>query len=379
MRIDKPKIVILSLTLAFYTSLSNRIFDFDGQISQTDFSSAVLANIPETTLPKEFILCSSHFQRFINTKNVHSIYVIYQEEEMLKPWLSFGIWSKNILWVNIAYDYWYNLGIVPSEFMIKWLHICLKIDIAEKTIEANVNGRAFKNVSDVMGLTPTPKFNLRLGIVHTSDSTHTNKYQFDGQVANIHLIKDGKRNLTILAKSTCEMEESTNVFHWSDMIWSKVKINEKFLDKSFICQDKYSLLINPYTWDFSESKHLCSKFGNGQIAGIVNPANPKNVSILKQIYGSDHGCGIFRTPYIYYENSSGEVVDIYTNTKLDILWSKGFPVKASNVRGFTEVFFYPNKRHFENTAAELKACLLCNSSDETIYSIRGSCPFSLMG
>ena len=109
MRIYKTKTFILSLTLAFYTSLSNRIFDFNGQISQTDFSSAVLANIPETTLPEEFILCSSHFQRFINTKNVHSIYVIYQEEEMLKPWLSFGIWSKNILWVNVAYDYWYNL------------------------------------------------------------------------------------------------------------------------------------------------------------------------------------------------------------------------------------------------------------------------------
>ena len=135
-----------------------------------------------------------------------------------------------------------------------------------------------------MGLKPTPKLNLRLGIVHTSDSLLTKKYQFDGQVANIHLFKDGELNLTLLSKSTCDMKKSLNVFHWSDMIWTRVKIEGTFLDDSFICiTDKYSLLRNPYKWELSESKYVCSKFGNGQIAGLVNPANPKNVSVQKQV------------------------------------------------------------------------------------------------
>ena len=166
------------------------------------------------------------------------------------------------------------------------------------------------------------------------------------------------------------------------MKWTRAKIDERFVDNSFICNNKYSLLRNPNEWELSEGKYVCSKFGNGQVAGLVNPASPKNVSVVKQIYGKDDDCDRFWTSYVFYENSSSEVIDIYTNTKLNILWAKGFPVRTSNVRGFTEVIFYPKKQHFENWSAVLldyKACLLCNSSDETVYSIRGSCPFSFMG
>ena len=379
MWITKAHILIVAFT--FYTSLSIKIFDFDGQVSETGFSSAVLANIPETTLPDDFILCSSHLQKSINTKNVHNIYVIYQEEEMVNPWLSFGMWSENVLWVNIAYEYWYPIGFVPSEFMKKWMHICLKINIDERTIEANVNGRTFEILTDVMGLRPTPKFNLKLGIVHHSDSRYTQQYQFHGKVANIHLIRDGIHNLTLLSTSTCDMENFTNVFQWSDMIWKKVKLVEIFLEKSLFCHDKYSLLRIPFQWTFSESKYVCSKFGNGQIAGIVNPEKKQNATYLKQIYGNDGACdrAFFWTSYIYYENSSGKVVDIYTNTKLDVLWARGNPVRTLKIREFSEVTFHPNEQHFENLLINVKGCLLCNSSIETIYSIRGSCPFSLMG
>ena len=373
----KARILIFSLT--FYTSLSTRIFDFNGQVSENGISYAVLANIPETTLPNNFIFCSSHFQKSINTKNVHSIYVIYQEVEMVNPWLSIGIWSENILWVNIAYKYWYALGSIPDEFMNKWIHICLKIDVNGKTIEGNVNGRTLKNVSDIKGLKPTPKLYLQLGIVNNSYSVSAKQYQFHGQIANIHLIKGGKRNLTLLSKSTCEMEKSTNVFQWSHMKWTKVKIVETFLDKSFICDDKYSLLRVPYTWTISESDHVCSRFGNGQIAGIVNPTKPKNATFQKQIYGNDDDCPFFWTSYIYYKNSSGEVIDIYTNSKLYILWALGYPIRGLNLREYSEVVFLPNQAHFINLEVKLKGCLLCNTSSETIYTIRGSCPFSFMG
>ena len=167
-------------------------------------SSASIANKPDTPLQKDFILCSAHFQKTIDTKNNRGIYVIYQDEELLKPWLSIGIWVENALWVNVAFKYWYDLGRVPDYLMQKWIHICLKIDIEGKSIEANVNGQMFNTVPNVKGLTPTPKFNLLLGLVNESYQRTVD--QFHGQITNVHLIQNVKHNLTLLSMSTCKIE-----------------------------------------------------------------------------------------------------------------------------------------------------------------------------
>ena len=349
--------------IIFNKYLTNKIFEFDSIPSEHVLSSAALTSKPDTPLPKDFILCSSHFQKTINTKNNHGIYVIYQEEELLNPWLSIGIWMENLLWVNVAFKYWYPFGRVPDYFMEKWIHICLKIDVDGKSIEATVNGQTLKTALNVEGLTPTPKFNIQLGIIH--DSYHNTTYQFHGQITNIHLIQSEKHNLTSLSKSTCKIENNSNVLHWDDMIWTRTNINETFLDRNKICPfSEYTLLRIPFKWTFEESKIVCSKFGSGQIAGVNNPMEPKNWTLQKQFYDKtkEDECRSFWTPYIYNDQTSNGVKNMYTDEYLDILWEIGHPIK-SLMRHQNEVVFFPKKLRFENLISDQdKTCLLCNSS-----------------
>ena len=353
--------------IIFNKYLTNKIFEFDSIPSENVLSSAALTSKPDTPLPKDFILCSSHFQKTINTKNNHGIYVIYQEEELVNPWLSIGIWTENLLWVNVAFKYWYELGSVPDAFMEKWMHICLKIDVEGKAIEASVNGQIHNAALNVEGLTPTPKFNIQLGIIR--DSYHNTTYQFHGQITNIHLIQNAKQkhNLTLLSKSTCKMENNSNVLHWADMVWTRTYINETFLDRNTICPfSEYTLLRIPFKWTFEESTNVCSKYGNGQIAGVNNPMEPKNWTFQKQIYDKtqEDECIAFWTPYIYNDHTSNRVKNIYTDKNLDILWDMAHPIK-SLMRHQNEVVFFPKKSRFQNLiSGHEKNCLLCNSSRE---------------
>ena len=359
-------IKVLIYFVLFNKCFTYKIFDFDKTKSENVLSSAALSNKPKTTLPKNFILCSSHFQREINTQNVHGIYVIYRDEKLLNPWLSIGIWTDNILWANIAFKHWYPLGSVPDELMDKWIHICIRIDIVEKSIEANINGQTYKPVLDVEGLTPTPFFNLLLGLVHESyQKTHI---QFHGQITNIHLIHlNGKHNLTLLSKSTCKMERTSNNLIWDDMIWTHTNVNETFLDQRKICKSEFTLLRIPLKWSYEESKDECSKFGNGQIAGVDNPKELKDLISLKQIYGDEDDCTQFWTSYIYNDLSSSKVESIYTNEKHDISWDEDFPYK-SKIKENSEVLFLPKLSKFQNIISNPKACLLCNSSRKNIIS-----------
>ena len=345
----------------FKKYFTNKIFDFDTIPSENVLSSAVIANKPDTPLPKDFILCSSHFQKTIDTENDHGIYILYQEEELLNPWLSVGFWNDNILWANVAFNYWYEFGSVPDYFFEKWIHICLKIDVEGKSIEANVNGESLNTVFDVEGLTPTPKFNLRLGIVNMSYDSTVN--QFHGQISNIHLIKNGKHKLSSLSTSACKMERISNNLLWDDMMWTRTNINETFLDGRRICQNsEYTLLRVPLKWTYEESINVCLKFGGGQIAGIENPIEPKNWTFQKQIYGV--GCKKFWTSYLYDDFSSQKVRNRYTDKKIDILWNVGYPVK-SQMKQQNAVLFNLKASKFQNVIpGNLEFGLLCNSSRE---------------
>ena len=237
---------IICFCILFNKYFSNKIFEFDSIPSENVLSSASIANKPDTPLPKDFILCSAHSQKTIDTINNRGIYVIYQDEKLLQPWLSIGIWVENVLWANVAFKYWYDLGRVPDYLMQSWIHICLKIDIEGKSIETNVNGQKLNTVSNVKGLTPAPKFNLLLGITHDSDQI--TRYQFHGQITNIHLIQSGKHNLTSISKRACNLERNSNIFHWDDMMWTTTNVNETFIDQKIRCpiSNKYTLLRIPF-------------------------------------------------------------------------------------------------------------------------------------
>ena len=107
--------------LFFLESLScnlavNTIFEFiENDLEPTsELSSAVLANKPSIKVPEHFILCSSHFQSQIDTKNTHTIYVLYQDENMTIPWFNIGFWANNQLWLNVK-GMWHNLGRLQSQ------------------------------------------------------------------------------------------------------------------------------------------------------------------------------------------------------------------------------------------------------------------------
>ena len=80
--------------------LTNKVFEFEKNSSGDGFAFSTLSNKPDTSLPDHFILCSSHFQKSVNTINTHTVYVIYQDDGMTEPWLNIGVWGDG-LWVNI--------------------------------------------------------------------------------------------------------------------------------------------------------------------------------------------------------------------------------------------------------------------------------------
>ena len=141
-KIKVLNLTFLCLLLAFHISTGKMIFEFNKNFgsSNSGFSAAILENQKPAKIPYQFILCSSHFQREVNTPSTQTIYVIY-DDKFVTPWFSIGIWSRNILWANIENRYWYKVGKVLQKDFANWIHICLKIDINKQEIETSVNGR----------------------------------------------------------------------------------------------------------------------------------------------------------------------------------------------------------------------------------------------
>ena len=153
-----------------------------------ELSSANLANNPLIKLPEQFILCSSHFQSHYNTKNTGTIYVLYQDENMTIPWFNIGLGVNEKLWANVMHkNSWHYLGSIQSQDLFEWIHICLEFDLVKETVSASINGNKFGAVN-VLGINHSfdKSFNIRLGIVHTSNSE--SKLQFHGKITNIQLL-----------------------------------------------------------------------------------------------------------------------------------------------------------------------------------------------
>ena len=158
------------LLLAIQDSAGTKLFEFEKipGMSLLEFSAASLeSEYYKEHLPSEFILCSSHFQKEVNTKSTRTIYVIYEDEDFVTPWLNIGIWSENYLWANIEHNYWYALGQVSDEDFAGWIHICLNINIENYEIETSINGRSF-NKTQVRPFQEVPKFKVGNGKISST-------------------------------------------------------------------------------------------------------------------------------------------------------------------------------------------------------------------
>lgn len=370
-------IFFLGSFLTFGFSQKSKVFDF-GKSSEIGFSSVSLENIPDAVLPDHFIICSSHSQNIVGSRSTEAIYVIYRDKDLTKPWLSVGLFNDEI-WINIGFEYWYTPPrSVPEKFWLKWMHICVDIDTKSRTIEVGINGQSLGKSLNISGLIHTPKLNLQLGIVE--HSFVKKKYQFDGKISNIHLIDPNKTmSVTTLSEMPCMLNKSSCLICWSEMHWKKINVKETFERTESICaKNSYILFGVPYQWTTTEARIICSKFGKGQIAGVVDSDHPVSTN-FENYYGfyEDEDCFYFPTSYVYYGAAEGKVVNVYNDEKIDVLWGQGFPQEKDDA---FDVVFYPPGGFFENTDNYFKKrCLLCNSSREIIYSTRGICQNSYLG
>ena len=357
-----------------------KIFEFNiNPLESTSIlSSAVLSNKPMIILPEHFIICSSHYQTHMNTKNTHTIYVLYQDENLTIPWLNIGIWTEGTLWANLMHDTWHILGKIQSQDLFEWIHICLEIDLVKKTISTRINGNDFGMIT-VLGMNPSPGvgLNIRLGIVHHSGRDA--KEQFRGKITNIHLLLPTAKDIANLTKNLCINRSDNGILSWSDMKWSFSGNNFKQLESEsvLICPTSpYADLKVPFKWSKSRAVDMCMKLGNGEITSLKKPLSPSSGKSLDIKYGDfDRDCERFWTPYVYSKNE-----DIVRNENTEVeeklRWLPGVPVNHS---GWSDVMFYREKGYFENHAGYNEACLVCNTSLKTIYTMRGNCKYSLLG
>ena len=336
----------------------------------SEFSSAILANNPLIKLPEQFILCSSHFQSNINS-NTRTIYVLYQDENMTIPWINIGFWGDKHLWANIMnHGSWYNLGSLRSQDLFKWTHICIEIDLVKETMSASINGNKF-GVINVSGINPSVDLilSIRLGIVH--NSLTRSKFQFFGKITNIQLLRPIIDDIANLTKSLCINRASASILSWSDMKWniSGNKLNKLDIDDNLICPiSSYADVAIPFQWTKSKAIDMCNKLGNGKIT----------TSFTDTII--DNECYGYWSPYVYSADE-GLVRNENDNAKLaeELPWMPGmYPV---NITGWSNIVLHPEKGFFENLdgRANREECLICNTSLDTEYTLRGNCKYSFLG
>ena len=354
----------LCLFLALQVSSGKKIFEFDKtpRVSNSGFSAATLVNNEQ--LPQKFVVCSSHFQKEVNTPSTHTIYVIYEDEEFVSPWFNIGIWKGNFLWANIENRYWYNLGKLSKAEFADWIHICLNIDNEKQEIETSVNGRTH-NKTQIRKFEKVPKFNLRIGVVLHSDISIP--IQFFGRVSNIQILRyDDETQLSALTKDLCKNREELNILSWSNMKWNIHGETVNFLDtdSSYVCSNSsYIDLYVPFQVTKSRGKEVCSKLGKGEISTLKHPIHMKR-------------CVDFWTPYLFTHEK--KTVNEYRNEPVSLKWCDGMPYNNSN---FDQVVYDNQKGCYKNkySVALYEHCTICNSSVGAIYKMRGNCKSSILG
>ena len=355
------------LLLVILDSAGIKMFEFEKTpgITPVGFSAATLESQITPQLPNEFVLCSSHFQREVNTKSTRTVYVIYEDEEFVTPWFNIGIWSENFLWANIEHNYWYAIGQVSDEEFAGWIHICLKIDIDKHEIETSINGKSF-NKTQVRKFQVVPKFNLKIGVVHHSEKAVQS--QFFGRVSNIQLLRHAEETfLNDLTKDLCKERGGQNILQWSNMKWNISGDNVKALDfdSSYICSNSsYFDLYVPFSITRNRGKDVCSKLGNGELSSVQNPYHIEE-------------CEDLWTPYLYSQMKGITMIE-YSHEKVSINWCDGMPLNRTN---FDQVLFDNVMGCYQNTnrVALYEYCTICNSSSRTIYTMRGNCKSSILG
>ena len=207
-----------------------------------ELSSATLESATNHgSLPDHFLICSSHTQQLSHTSslNTNTIYVLYEDSSLTKPWLSFGFWLYSSTYYKLSaftFEQEYTIGFVTRETFLYWVHICVEVDTIKRILRASINGGNVTTVTNVQGLTPVPRLNLRLGIVHNFYVEHTT--QFWGSVTDINIFTletnvNEEEISQASSESSCGLIESFSYLSWSKTKWNVVgeAVKEKEVDR----------------------------------------------------------------------------------------------------------------------------------------------------
>ena len=384
-------------------AIGTKVFTFHEGLSDPDeLSSATLTNAPDAPLPDQFIICSSHKQQQVDTLNTLTIYVLYEASNFVKPWFSIGFWYSvgddyYILWANIQFVYWYDLGHVTREVLLHWIHICVEVDTANRTLSASINGGNVTTVNNVEGFKPVPKLHLRLGVVHQSEEREQFQYfgsltnlereefQYFGSVTNLNIFtlrnEDKETHLFLMMGSNCELIDRSHLLSWTDSKWDIVGKGgqEEDKDRDIICSK--SKVVNfriPLLWTKNEAREECRKYG--QIANISEPppADMNNVTDLDMeiIYGENHyQCKYFWTHYTDRYTEGTFINEITKKTMKNIQWKPGKPDGGT---GQNCLIIMPLKKWFNDVEQEYDACVSCEVPGSTLFTLRGICKNSYL-
>ena len=280
----------------WYGKATNVITFHEKSLNIEKLSSVSATNVSDESLPEHFLICSSHRQQQIDTPNTRTIYVLYEDSNFTKPWLSIGFHveiSEFVLWANTNFNYWYDLGTVTREAFLNWIHICVDVNVITGTLRASVNGGNVTTVGEVEGLIPIPKLYLRLGIVH--ESYYGGQHQFIGSVANINIytMTDIIDEDYLASSSTCTILEKTMYLTWANIKWNLDAagdgVNMKSVDGKSLCMTSTVLNFNvPSIWKKIEATKECKKYGNAILSKPpAHVLDIKNITddFIKNIYG----------------------------------------------------------------------------------------------
>ena len=366
--------------------MGTKVFTFQEGITEAgELSSATLTNAPDGPLPDHFIICSSHKQQQIGTRNTETIYVLYEDSSFTRPWFSIGFWKflDYVLMVNIRFDRWYDLGQVTRETFLFWIHVCVEVDTINGTLRASINGGNVTTVEKVRGLNPGQKLHMRLGLGH--DNRDDNLYQHFGSVSNINIftLQNGvkvKENLR--TKSACEQIGYSFFQSWMDSKWKIIGkgAHEEELDEKVFCSKSTVLNFRiPLLWNKHEATKECRKYA--EHANISKPPlldrNDTTDVDMKNIYGekyTDTQCKYFWTHFTdQYEE--GCFVDENTDKSTmynssDINWSRGEPQGG---RRENYLVIRQQTKAFDDMDWEKEICVSCEVEKSTKFSLRGVC------
>ena len=275
--------------------------DLEERISTATATSSIL-------LPSNFVICTSHYQKRINSSS-HSIFVLYVDEEFETRWFTVGLW-EDAFWIEFNNASWIPFHRNPLLELKTWINVCVEIDIVTKLFKLSVNGEDLQEGRTKFNFRENYNLHLRLG--QTENSWSKDKYQFVGKVRSVNIFTTKVlKNISLenLSKEPENYEKNADLFSWDYTNWNLYGSNVQW--RTIEDDPQYSDVVKlPHQLDFKIAKKSCHKFGGY----ISDTSEIQNLTKLNQLVDKVEPFG-FWIPYTD-EVKEGEFLNYHKGDKI---------------------------------------------------------------